>query len=45
MESVVICLHIGNMNAISRSFNVNQITDYTHKSVDSSLIQLFPNIT
>ena len=45
MERVVICLHVG-AETITKvwRFDINRITDYTRKSVENELIQLFPDI-
>ena len=46
MERVVVCLHIGSCNPIKKvwRFDVDRITQYSRKKVESELIQLFPDI-
>ena len=45
MKRVVVCLHVG-ANTVTKvwKFDINRITDYTRKSVENNLIQLFPDI-
>jgi len=45
MERAVICLHVG-AGTVTKMwrFDVSRITDYTCKSVETNLIQLFPDI-
>ena len=45
MERVVICLHVG-ANTVSKvwRFDIDRFTEYTRKSIESELIQLFPDI-
>ena len=42
----MICLHIGAAGTVTKiwRFDVNRISDYTHRSVEADLIQLFPDI-
>lgn len=46
MERVVVCLHVGSCNIIKKvwRFDVNRITQYSRKKVESELVQLFPDI-
>ena len=46
MERVVVCLHVGSSDSIKKvwRFDVNRITEYTRKKVESELVQLFPDI-
>ena len=46
MERVVVCLHVGSCDTIKKvwRFDVNLITQYSRKQVESELIQLFPDI-
>lgn len=45
MERVVVCLHVGSCDTKKVwRFDVNRITQYSRKKVESELIQLFPDI-
>ena len=46
MERVVVRLHVGSCDTIKKvwRFDVDRITQYSRKKVESELIQLFPDI-
>ena len=46
MERFIVCLHVGSCETVKKvwQFDVNRITEYTRKKVESELVQLFPDI-